>query len=140
LQIKEANRSVLETLDEKLAWNGHQGQRVVEGQRMMQAASDIFLNWTQNDASGRQYYVRFLKNRLLGTISEIAEAEGLSEYARLCGRTLARAHARSGDPALISGYIGASDAFDNAIADFALAYEERNDEDYAAWAKLPEAK
>jgi uncharacterized protein (DUF2252 family) len=140
LQIKEAHRSVLETLDEKLTFHGHQGRRVVDGQRMMQAASDIFLSWTENDASGREYYVRILKNRLLGTISEIAEAEGLSEYARLCGRTLARAHARSGDPALISGYIGASDAFDNAIADFALAYETRNEEDHAAWAQLPGAQ
>ena len=140
LQVKEANRSVLETLDGKLAYSGPQGQRVAEGQRIMQAASDIFLNWTHNEKSGRQYYVRILKNRRLGSISEIAEAEGLSDYARLCGRTLARAHARSGDPAVIAGYIGASDVFDEAIADFALAYSQRNEADHAAWAALPPIK
>jgi hypothetical protein len=120
-------------LDKRLAYKGHQGQRVVEGQRMMQAASDIFLSWTENDESGRQYYVRALKNRRLGGLSEIAEAEGLDDYARLCGRTLARAHARSGDPAVISGYLGDSEAFDDAIADFALAYEQQTDTDYKAW-------
>ena len=134
LQVKEASRSVLETLDEKLAYIGNQGRRVVEGQRMMQAASDIFLGLTENDASGRQYYVRILKNRRLGGISDIAGTEGLADYARLCGRTLARAHARSGDPAVISGYMGDSDAFDVAIADFAIAYEQRNEADHAAWA------
>ena len=133
LQAKEAVHSVLEILDDKLALEGHQGRRVVDGQRMMQAASDIFLGWTENDESGRQYYVRILKNRRLGGISEIAETEGLSDYARLCGRTLARAHARSGDPAVISGYMGSSDAFDLAIADFALAYADRNEADHAAW-------
>jgi hypothetical protein len=117
------------------AYKGNQGQRVVEGQRMMQAASDIFLGWTENDDSGRQYYVRILKNRRLGGLSEIAEAEGLADYARLCGRTLARAHARSGDPALISGYIGDSEAFDEAIADFALAYETQTEIDHEAWAR-----
>jgi uncharacterized protein (DUF2252 family) len=140
LQVKEAHHSVLEVLDEKLAYSGPQGRRVVEGQRTMQAASDIFLNWTQNDKSGRDYYVRILKNRRLGDISEIAESEGLSDYARLCGRTLARAHARSGDAAVIAGYIGASDVFDQAIADFALAYAERNEADHAAWAALPPEK
>jgi hypothetical protein len=133
LQMKEANHSVLEVLDDKLAWTGHQGERVVQGQRMMQAASDIFLGWTDSEASGRQYYVRVLKNRRLGGLSEIAEAEGLEDYARLCGRTLARAHARSGDAALMSGYMGDSDAFDEAIADFALAYEQRTEIDHEAW-------
>ena len=73
---------------------------------MMQAASDIFLGYTKDDASGRQFYVRTLKNRRLGGISEISEGEALSDYAQLCGRTLARAHARSGDPAAIAGYMG----------------------------------
>ena len=94
LQIKEAATSVLEVLDPGLAHSGRQGQRVVEGQRMMQAASDIFLGWTENETSGRQYYIRRLKNRRLGETGDIAEAEGLEDYARLCGRTLARAHAR----------------------------------------------
>jgi hypothetical protein len=140
LQVKEANRSVLETLDGKLAYKGPQGQRVVEGQRMMQAASDIFLSWTQNDKSGRQYYIRILKNRRLGAISEIAESEGLADYARLCGRTLARAHARSGDAAVIAGYMGSSDVFDRAVADFGLLYAQRNEADHAAWAAIPPAK
>ncbi|MCI4677964.1 DUF2252 domain-containing protein [Rhodoblastus acidophilus] len=135
LQMKEAHPSVLEALDDRLAYGGNQGQRVVEGQRMMQAASDIFLGWTENKASGRHYYVRLLKNRHLGGMSEIAEAEGLADYARLCGRTLARAHARSGDPALMAGYMGDSEAFDEAIADFALAYERQTVIDYEAWAR-----
>jgi hypothetical protein len=135
LQIKEASHSVLEVLDNRLAYNGHQGQRVVEGQRMMQAASDIFLGWTEHEPSGRQYYVRILKNRRLGGIGEIAEDEGLLDYSRLCGRTLARAHARSGDPAVITGYLGDSDAFDEAIADFALAYAAQTEKDHAAWVR-----
>jgi uncharacterized protein (DUF2252 family) len=134
LQVKEASHSVLETLDEKLAYVGNQACRVVEGQRMLQAASDIFLGVTENDASGRQYYVRILKNRRLGGISDIVGTEALADYARLCGRTLARAHARSGDPAVMTGYMGDSDTFDEAIADFALAYEQRNEADHAAWA------
>uniref|UniRef100_UPI003F94672B DUF2252 family protein n=1 Tax=Rhodoblastus sp. TaxID=1962975 RepID=UPI003F94672B len=134
LQVKEASHSVLEALDEKLAFVGNQGRRVVEGQRMMQSASDIFLGWCEYGESGRQFYVRILKNRRLAGISDIAGTEALTDYARLCGRTLARAHARSGDPAVISGYMGDSDAFDEAIADFALAYEQRNDADHAAWA------
>jgi uncharacterized protein (DUF2252 family) len=136
LQMKEANHSVLETLDDRLAFMGNQGQRVVEGQRMMQAASDIFLGWTQNKQSGRQYYVRILKNRSLGAMSEIAEEEGIADYARLCGRTLARAHARSGDAALMSGYMGNSEAFDEAVADFALAYAKQTVIDHEAWTRV----
>ena len=112
-----------------------QGRRVVEGQRMMQAASDIFLGWTEDEASGRQFYVRALKNRELGGVSEIAEEEALSDYARLCGRTLARAHARSGEPAVIAGYMGKSDAFDDALASFALAYTDQTIADHAALVK-----
>jgi len=132
LQVKEAAPSVLEALDPKLAYAGPQGRRVVEGQRMMQAASDIFLGWTDHDSAGRDYYVRMLKNRRLGSVSEIEETEGLRDYARLCGRTLARAHARSADPAVLAGYMGDSEAFDEALADFALAYAKRNAADYAA--------
>jgi uncharacterized protein (DUF2252 family) len=135
LQVKEATNSVLETLDHRLAFEGNQGRRVVEGQRMMQAASDIFLGATENEASGRHYYVRILKNRRLGGIGEIGEAEGLADYAKLCGRTLARAHARSGDAALMTGYMGSGETFDAAIADFALAYAKQNDADHEAWAK-----
>ena len=94
LQVKEAGKSVLECLGPKFA--GAAGRRVVEGQRTMQAASDIFLGWTEDEASGRHFYVRQLKNRRLGSISELVEGAALLNYARLCGRTLARAHGRSG--------------------------------------------
>jgi hypothetical protein len=136
LQIKEAAHSVLEAIDPNLARDGHQGQRVVEGQRMMQAASDIFLGWTDHEPSGRHYYVRILKNRRLGGVSEIAEAGGLDDYAKLCGKTLARAHARSADPVVLAGYMGDSEAFDEALADFALAYSKRNASDHEALAAV----
>ena len=135
LQVKEAQVSALERLSPSLAFQGPQGRRVVEGQRMMQAASDIFLGWTADKASGREFYVRILKNRRLGSVSDIAEQEALADYARLCGRTLARAHARSGDPALIAGYMGRNEAFDDAIASFALAYSDQTALDHAALVK-----
>jgi uncharacterized protein (DUF2252 family) len=128
LQIKEAGKSVLERLAPK--FKGHQGQRVVEGQRVMQAASDVFLGWTEDAASHRQFYVRQLKNRRLGSIGELVEEQALASYGRLCGRTLARAHARSADPAVLSGYMGKRDIFDDALASFAMAYAERTRDDY----------
>jgi uncharacterized protein (DUF2252 family) len=135
LQVKQAQRSVLERLSKKLAYQGPQGRRVVEGQRMMQAASDIFLGWTSDEPLGIEFYVRILKNRHLGAVSELAEQQALSEYARLCGRTLARAHARSGDPAVIAGYMGRNEAFDDALASFAMVYAEQTVKDYAALVK-----
>src|SRR5262249_12106704 len=93
LQMKEAGASGLECLGPK--FKGHPGQRVVEGQRVMQAASDVFLGWTEDGASSRHFYVRHLKNRRLGSIGELVEEQALFDYARLCGRTLARSHARS---------------------------------------------
>jgi len=135
LQIKEAGKSVLECLAPK--FRGHPGQRVVEGQRMMQAASDIFLGWTEDDESGRQFYVRQLKNRRLGSIGEVVEQRALVHYAQLCGRTLARAHARSVDPATMAGYLGKSEAMDDALASFAMAYAARTQSDYD---RLKEAK
>jgi uncharacterized protein (DUF2252 family) len=128
LQIKEAGKSVLERLGQK--FKGHQGQRVVEGQRIMQASSDIFLGWTEDEASNRQFYVRQLKNRRLGSISDLVEEQALASYGRLCGRTLARAHARSADPAVLAGYMGKRDVFDDAMASFAIAYAARTKEDY----------
>ena len=128
LQIKEAGKSVLECLGPK--FKGHQGRRVVEGQRVMQAASDVFLGWTEDDASARQFYVRHLKNRRLGSIGELVEERALVNYASLCGRTLARAHARSADPAVLSGYMGKGDVFDDALASFAMAYAVRTQTDY----------
>jgi hypothetical protein len=110
----------------------------------MQAASDIFLGWTEDPVSGRHFYVRHLKNRRLGSIGEIVEENALVSYARLCGRTLARAHARSADPAMIAGYIGKSDAFDDALGSFAMAYAARTKQDYdlltKAKGKQPAAK
>jgi uncharacterized protein (DUF2252 family) len=128
LQIKEAGKSVLERLAP--VFEGHQGQRVVEGQRVMQAASDLFLGWTEDAASQRHFYVRQLKNRRLGSISQLVEERALASYARLCGRTLARAHARSADPALLAGYMGKRSVFDDALASFAMAYAARTQADY----------
>jgi uncharacterized protein (DUF2252 family) len=131
LQLKEAMHSVLERLGGKLTYAGPQGRRVVEGQRMMQAASDIFLGYTQDEVTGRQFYVRTLKNRRLGGISEISEEGALANYAQLCGKTLARAHARSGEPASIAGYMGKSEVFDDAIASFAMLYTGQTIQDHA---------
>jgi uncharacterized protein (DUF2252 family) len=138
LQFKEAGRSVLECLAPK--FDGHPGRRVVEGQRTMQAASDIFLGWTEDAVSGRHFYVRHLKNRRLGEIGEIVEGEALLSYAHLCGRTLARAHARSGDAAMIAGYMGDNDALDDAVASFAMAYADRTNEDYRLLKKAKDGK
>jgi uncharacterized protein (DUF2252 family) len=128
LQIKEAGKSVLEQLAPR--FKGHQGQRVVEGQRIMQAASDLFLGWTEDVASRRQFYVRQLKNRRLGSVGELVEERALASYARLCGRTLARAHARSADPAMLAGYMGKGGVLDDALASFAMAYAARTRDDY----------
>src|SRR5262245_59025876 len=133
LQIKEASKSVLERLAPK--FQGHQGQRVVEGQRVMQAASDVFLGWTEDTASHRHFYVRQLKNRRLGSIGELVEDQALASYARLCGRTLARAHARSADPAVLAGYMGNRDVLDSALASFAMAYAKRTYHDHAQLVK-----
>jgi uncharacterized protein (DUF2252 family) len=128
LQVKEASKSVLECLAPK--FRKHPGQRVVEGQRVMQAASDVFLGWTEDEASSRYFYVRQLKNRRLGSIGEVVEQQALVHYAELCGRTLARAHARSADPAILAGYMGKSGAMDDALASFAMAYAVRTQSDY----------
>ena len=128
LQVKEAGKSVLECLGPKF-------DGLVKGQHIMQAASDVFLGWTQDEASGRHFYVRQLKNRRLGSIGELVEENALVNYARLCGRTLARAHARSADPVVLAGYMGKSDAFDDALASFAMAYAVRTQKDYDQLAK-----
>jgi uncharacterized protein (DUF2252 family) len=140
LQVKQAQHSVLERLGGKLGYKGNQGRRVVEGQQMMQAASDIFLGATRDAASGRDFYVRTLKNRRLGGVSELSEGKDLSDYAQLCGRTLARAHARSGEPAMIAGYMGKSDVMDEAIASFAMAYADQTVIDHTALVKAKGGK
>ncbi len=121
LQLKQASPSAVAGLAQVPLTESQQGRRVVDGQRAMQAAPDIFLGWTQDD-SGRQFYMRQLKNRRLGSIAEVVEGKSLQAYATLCGRTLARAHARSGDAAMIAGYIGGGDVLDEALATFAMAY------------------
>ena len=131
LQVKEALHSVLEKIVPPPEGLRQQGCRVVEGQRYMQAASDLFLGWTEDSKTNRQFYVRRLKNRRLGSIGEVIETKALEDYANLCGRTLARAHARTGDPALIAGYMGKSEIFDEALASFAMAYVEQTNHDYA---------
>jgi hypothetical protein len=132
LQIKEAQSSVLERLVPHTPYGGHQGQRVVEGQRALQAASDIFLGWTKDEKTGRQFYVRQLKNRRLGSIAALYEEDALGDYARLCGRTLARAHARTGDAAMIAGYIGRGSKMAEAIGCFSIAYAAQTEQDHAA--------
>jgi uncharacterized protein (DUF2252 family) len=127
-QLKEARKSVLECLGIK--FHGHPGRRVVEGQRTMQAASDFFLGWAEDGTPARHFYIRQLKNRRLGSISELVEERALASYASLCGRTLARAHARSADPAVLAGYMGKSDRLDDALASFAMAYARRTRADY----------
>ncbi len=134
LQLKEARVSVLERLC-KSPWTGAQGARVVSGQLIMQAASDPFLGWARDEASGRQFYVRHLKTRRLGSISELLLENALPSYAALCGRTLARAHVRSTDAAVLAGYLGKSDAFDDAMASFAAAYSTQNQKDFKSFCK-----
>jgi uncharacterized protein (DUF2252 family) len=134
LQIKEAQTSVLAPFAGASAYVS-QGQRVVTGQRMMQSASDVFLGWTDDRADGRQFYIRQLKDKKLASIGEIMEREALRFYAELCGTTLARAHARSGDAALISGYLGSSEAFDAAIQEFAVDYADQSERDHRSLAE-----
>ncbi|WP_418955519.1 DUF2252 domain-containing protein [Streptomyces tritici] len=130
LQIKEAGRSVLE---EHLAPSAypHQGHRVVAGQRLMQAAGDIFLGW-MTGPERRHFYWRQLRDMKGSAEVELMSPSMLRDYAALCGRTLARAHARSGDRIAIAGYLGGSDAFDRAVAEFAMRYAAQNADDYAA--------
>jgi len=131
LQVKQALASVLEKIAAPPPGLVHQGCRVADGQRAMQAASDIFLGVTEDPKTSRQFYVRQLKNRHLGSIGEVIEGKALDAYANLCGRTLARAHARSGDPALLAGYMGKSDVLDDALASFAMAYAALTKDDHA---------
>jgi uncharacterized protein (DUF2252 family) len=131
LQVKQALASVLGKIAAPSPDLIHQGRRVAEGQRMMQAASDIFLGFTEDPKTNRHFYVRQLKNHHLGSIGEIIEGRALDAYASLCGRTLARAHARSGDPALLAGYMGKSELLDDALASFAMAYAAQTKHDHA---------
>ena len=108
------------------------GERVVRGQRLMQAASDVFLGYSTNPATGIHYYWRQLHDMKGSADVSAMDATQLANYARLCGWALARAHARSGDAAMISGYLGAKPTFDVAIASFARSYADQNEKDHAA--------
>jgi uncharacterized protein (DUF2252 family) len=136
LQVKEAQASVLERFVGASEHDNH-GRRVVVGQQLMQAASDIFLGWIRiEEADGhRDYYVRQLHDWKGGADIETFRPEGATLYARLCGGTLARAHARWGDRIAIASYLGKGDAFDRAVADFASAYANQNERDYEAFAE-----
>jgi uncharacterized protein (DUF2252 family) len=141
LQVKEAQPSVLESFVGD-ARQKNQGQRVVEGQRLMQASSDIFLGWLRVkglDGEQRDFYVRQLWDWKLSGDLERMRPSVAAAYGELCGWTLARAHARSGDRIAIASYLGSGDAFDRAIAEFAAAYADQNDRDFRALAGAVES-
>ena len=134
LQAKEASPSVIELVTGSVR-RGQSGQRVVHGQRLMQAASDIFLGYQRvNGLDGveRDYYIRQLRDWKMSIPVEVMVPTGMTVYGRMCGWTLARAHARSGDRVAITSYLGRKDTFDNAVADFAVAYADQNERDHAA--------
>ena len=135
LQFKEAESSVLEEYTAKSGYANH-GERVVAGQHLMQASSDIFLGWLHVEAGidgvARDFYGRQLKDWKGSFETAGALPKGMGIYGRVCGWTLARAHARSGDRIAIASYLGGGDVFDRAIADFSVAYADQNDRDYAA--------
>jgi hypothetical protein len=135
LQVKEAQESVLSRFCGASAYP-NQGERVIAGQRLMQATSDIFLGWQRTDpdldGQPRDYYVRQLRDWKASADIDTMTPRDLRIYAELCGWTLARAHARSGDRIAIAAYLGGSDAFDQAIRTFAAAYADQNERDHQA--------
>ena len=134
LQFKEAQRSVLEPFLGRSEF-ANSGQRVVEGQRLTQAASDIMLGWIKVDGVDgikRDFYVRQLWDAKMSAAVDFMQPRGLGIYARICGTELARAHARAGDGVAIAGYLGNGDTFDRAMARFAESYADQNEKDYAA--------
>ena len=135
LQLKEAGASVLEPYLGASRF-AHPGQRVVEGQRLMQAASDIMLGWFKNhdiDGVERTFYIRQLWDGKGSAIVEVMQPNAMTAYAEVCGWALAHAHARSGDAVAIAAYLGSGDPFDRALAAFAEAYADQNERDYAAF-------
>ena len=129
LQVKEATRSVLEDHLPRSRYR-NPGERVVRGQRMMQAASDIFLGWTKGVQANRYLYWRQLRDMKGSAMVDTMSAFALEFYAGMCGWTLARAHARSGDPVAIAAYLGSTDEFDTSMTDFSLRYADQNESDY----------
>ena len=132
LQVKEATASVLEDHLPKSRYR-QPGERVVQGQRLMQAASDIFLGWTKGARENRYLYWRQLRDMKGSAVIEMMSPESLAFYGRICGQTLARAHARSGDPIAIAAYLGRKDRFDKSITDFSERYADQNERDYEAF-------
>lgn len=130
LQVKEARASVLEAYAGKSVFPNH-GQRVVNGHRLMQPASDIFLGWTEGRL-GRHFYIRQLRDVKIKPAVETFGTAEMSLFAQWCGHSLALSHARSGNSAMISGYLGKSDSFDKALAAFSVAYADQNEQDHAA--------
>ena len=130
LQIKEAQESVLAPFAGASDYANH-GERVIIGERMMQATPDVFLGWTRNPVNGHYFYVRRLKDPRLANLGALLE-ETLPYYAKLCGHTLARAHTRAGDAVALSGYLGEDSEFDKAIAEFAMAYADQTERDWRA--------
>lgn len=133
LQFKEALPSALESYATKSRYANH-GERVVTGQRMLQSASDVFLGWTHDD-KGRSYYFRQLRDMKMKIDLETMTKGDWFEYVEICGWTLARAHARTGDTAMISGYLGKNDVFDLALAEFATTYADQAERDHAVLVK-----
>jgi uncharacterized protein (DUF2252 family) len=132
LQIKEATDSVLAEYLRPSPYR-HRGRRVVEGQRLIQTVNDIFLGWTHNAATGHDFYWRQLRDWKGSVDVDNLDAASMHSYARLCAWTLARAHARSGDPVAIAGYLGSSDTFDRALTEFAERYADQSGRDYEAY-------
>lgn len=133
LQFKEALPSILDPYAGKSKYSNH-GERVVTGQRMLQAASDIFLGWTR-DRDGHDYYFRQLRDMKMTLNIETMPIQDWIEYIELCGWALARAHARTGDAAAIAGYLGKNDTFDEAISKFAMEYADQTESDYRTFVK-----
>ena len=131
LQVKEARASVLEPYAGRSVYPNH-GQRVIVGQRLMQSASDVFLGWTRGK-SGRDFYIRQMRDMKMSAVIEDWDAGMLRQYGRMCAHALARAHARSGDAAMIAGYMGSGQTFDDAICEFATEYCSQNRSDYRAF-------
>jgi uncharacterized protein (DUF2252 family) len=136
LQVKEARPLVLEAYAGKSLYPNH-GQRVVVGCQLMQSASDLFLGWTEGYRG--HFYVRQLRDMKIKMLVELFTPNVMLQYAELCGWCLARAHARSGDPTRISGYLGRSDQFDEAVADFSLAYADQSERDHEVFMKAVRA-
>jgi uncharacterized protein (DUF2252 family) len=129
LQFKEARRSVLEPYAGRSPYRNH-GERIVEGQRLMQAASDVFLGWSTDPVLRVDFYVRQLRDCKTAANVDTMDYPHLFDYARHCGAALARAHAKAGDAAAISGYVGKSEAFDVSLARFAAAYADQTEKDF----------